>query len=143
MLMGHISDGASELSARSRASRVAPDEGGDIRIKLGTNSYEGRGGAPTYEVVFVLGFGVAELASAKKLFLGRGQTFNLSAVRAYPSQLATTCVGIYANPHHAFTDIYAVLNFICVFAYIYCVYVSLYAKKNLPSWALKKSKCGG
>ena len=56
-------------------------------------------------------------------------------------ELVIICVGIYANPPPAFTDIYAILNFICVFAYIYCVYVSLYAKKNLPSWALKKSKC--
>ena len=56
--------GSCELSAWGRTGRVAPDEDGDIRIKLGTNSYEGRGGALTYEVVFVLGCGVAELASA-------------------------------------------------------------------------------
>ena len=31
----------------------------------------------------------------------------------------------------AFKYIYAILNFICVFAYIYCVYLSLYAIKNL------------
>ena len=43
-----------------------------------------------------------------------------------------TCVGQYANTPHAFTDIYALLKFICVFAYIYCVYLSLCAKKNLP-----------
>ena len=40
------------------------------------------------------------------------------------------CVALYANPPHAFTDIYALLKFICVFAYIYCVYSPLYAKKN-------------
>ena len=48
------------------------------------------------------------------------------------------CVGTYANPPHAFTDIYAVLNYFAYLRiYIYCVYilrtivyVSLYAKKS-------------
>ena len=62
--VGQVTNGACELTARGRTGRVAPDEGGDIRIKLDTNSYEGRGGALTYEVVFVLGCGVAKLASA-------------------------------------------------------------------------------
>ena len=44
--------------------RVAPDEGGDIRIQFGANSYEGWGGAIVEDVVFVLIYGVTELAEA-------------------------------------------------------------------------------
>ena len=62
--MDHISDGASELSARSRASRVAPDEGDNVGFEFGANSYEGRCGAMANEVVFVLVIGAAELTSA-------------------------------------------------------------------------------
>ena len=62
--VGQVIDGACELSAWGRTGRVPPDEGGDIRIQLGANSYESRGGALAYEVVFILGFGVVELASA-------------------------------------------------------------------------------
>ena len=53
------------------------------------------------------------------------------------------CVYQYANPVHAFTYIYALLKFICVFAYISCVYFSLYryGKKNLPHrWVDMKKK---
>ena len=57
-----------------------------------------------------------------------------------PCWAVIICVGIYANPPHAFTDIYAVLKFICVFAYIYCVYVSLYAKKKSSRLGIKKIK---
>ena len=62
--VGQVTDGACELPAWGRTGRVAPDDGGDIRIKLGTNSYESRGGALSYKVVFVLSLGVTKLASA-------------------------------------------------------------------------------
>ena len=62
--VGQIANGACELSAWCRAGMVAPNEDGDIRNELGGNSYEGRSGAMACEVVFVLSFGVAELASA-------------------------------------------------------------------------------
>ena len=64
MPMDHISDGASELSARSRASRVPPEEGGNAGFEFDANSYEGRGGAMANEVFFVLVIGTAELTSA-------------------------------------------------------------------------------
>ena len=46
--VGQVTDGSCESPAWGRTGRVAPDEGGDIRIKLGTNGYEGKGGALTY-----------------------------------------------------------------------------------------------
>ena len=63
--IGQVANGACELSAWGGTGRVTPDEGGDIRVELGADSDEGsRGGAMTDEVVFILIFGVAELASA-------------------------------------------------------------------------------
>ena len=46
--VGQVTDGSCELPAWGRTGRVAPDEGGDIRIELGTYGYEGKGGALTY-----------------------------------------------------------------------------------------------
>ena len=46
--VGQVTYGSCELPAWGGTGRVAPDEGGDIRIKLGTNGYEGKGGALTY-----------------------------------------------------------------------------------------------
>ncbi len=62
--VGQVADGACKLSAWGGAGRVTPDEGGDIRVEFGADGDEGRGGAMTDEVVFILIFGVAELASA-------------------------------------------------------------------------------
>jgi hypothetical protein len=62
--IGQVANGACELSAWGGAGRVTPDEGGDIRVEFGADGDEGRGGAMAYEVVFILIFGVAELASA-------------------------------------------------------------------------------
>ena len=62
--ISHIANGARELPAWVGAGRVTTDEGGDIRVEFGADSDEGRGGAMTDEVVFILIFGVAELASA-------------------------------------------------------------------------------
>ena len=61
----------------------------------------------------------------------------------YSVPVVICCVALYADPPHAFTDIYALLKYICVFAYIYCVYSPLYAKKNPPDkrvemWKLEK-----
>ena len=50
------------------------------------------------------------------------------------------CVYQYANPLHAFTYIYALLKFICVFAYISRVYLSLYGGKKSTPW--KKNQNG-
>ena len=63
--IGQVANGACELSTWGGAGRVTPDEGGDIRVEFGADSdKKGRGGAMTYEMVFILIFGVAELASA-------------------------------------------------------------------------------
>ena len=62
--VGQVADGACELSTWSGAGRVTSDEGGDLRVEFGADSDEGRGGTMTYDVVFILIFGVAELASA-------------------------------------------------------------------------------
>ncbi len=61
--VGQVANGACELSAWGGGGRVTPDEGGDIRVEFGADGDEGRGGAMTYEVVFILIVGVAELAS--------------------------------------------------------------------------------
>ena len=57
-------------------------------------------------------------------------------------QSILTCVYQYANPLHAFTYIYALLKFICVFAYISCVYLSLHeGKKKLPHRWVDMNSC--
>ena len=43
--ISHIANGARELPAWVGAGRVTPDEGGDLRVEFGADSYESRGGA--------------------------------------------------------------------------------------------------
>ena len=82
MAESQISDGTSKLTAEGRTDWV--DEYGDIGLKFGQDSCEGRGRTVAEEMVFILVYWVTESTKSKEICLRGGQASGLSAIRADP-----------------------------------------------------------